>query len=309
MTSQPIRQSDRTGDPTPEAPSGSDWLLLIAPGVIWGASFLFIAEGLVAVAPYGLTFVRIVLGFLTLACVSKARKALPRAAWFRIAILGITWFAFPLTMFPFAEQRVSSALTGMLNGAVPLFTAVVASIVAKKLPRGMVLVGLATGLIGAIVTAWPASSSGSSQLDGILLILVALISYGIAVNVAIPLQAQYGALPVIWRAQAVALVLTFPLGFPEFLEAQWTVTSALSLLALGSLGTAVAMVIMTMSAGRFGATRASATTYLIPPVSLLLGVVVRGEHVALVSVIGAAICVSGAWLMQRSRIKASLTRA
>ena len=43
-----------------------DWLLVVAPGVMWGASFLFIAEGLQAVAPMGVTFVRIAIGFVTL---------------------------------------------------------------------------------------------------------------------------------------------------------------------------------------------------------------------------------------------------
>ena len=51
-----------------------DWLLIVLPGVIWGASFLFIAEGLTAVAPDGVTFIRIVIGFLTLSLVPGARS-------------------------------------------------------------------------------------------------------------------------------------------------------------------------------------------------------------------------------------------
>ena len=43
----------------------SDWILLAIPGVIWGTSFLFIAEGLRAIGPNGVTFVRILIGFAT----------------------------------------------------------------------------------------------------------------------------------------------------------------------------------------------------------------------------------------------------
>jgi drug/metabolite transporter (DMT)-like permease len=41
---------------------------------------------------------------------------------------------------------------------------------------------------------------------------------------------------------------------------------------------------------------------LIPPVALLLGVLVRGEYVATLSIIGSALCVAGAWLMRRAQI-------
>jgi len=283
--------------------SAADWLLLFGPGVIWGASFLFIAEGLEAIGPNGVTFVRILVGFATLALVPGSRRPVPREAWPGVALLSVLWIAFPLTMFPFAEQRVSSALTGMLNGANPLFTAAVAAGLARRAPSRGVALGLAVGLTGTVLMGLPTLGEGRSSVDGVLLILAALVSYGFALNLARPLQQRYGALPVIWRAQAIAVALTAPLGVPDLLAARWTLGPLLSLLALGALGTGVAYVLLAVAAGRFGATRASATTFLIPAVALLLGIVVRGERVALLSVIGGAVCVAGAWLMRRAQME------
>jgi drug/metabolite transporter (DMT)-like permease len=279
-----------------------DGLFLMAiPGIIWGTSFLFIAEALEAIGPNGLTFVRIVIGFATLALFPASWRSVTRRDWAAIALLGVVWMAFPLSMFPHAEQRVSSAVTGMLNGAGPLLVAVVTSALSRRLPSRGVATGLLVGVAGAVLVALPAIHEGRSSTAGVLLILLALLSYAFALSIAQPLQHRYGALPVIWRAQAVALILTAPLGAPELLDAHWTRHSLLAILALGAFGTGIAFVVMATAAGRVGPTRASATVFLIPGVALLLGVLVRGETVAMLSVIGCAVCVAGALLMRRAQ--------
>jgi drug/metabolite transporter (DMT)-like permease len=111
---------------------------------------------------------------------------------------------------------------------------------------------------------------------------------------------QHGALPVIWRAQGIALLLTAPLGIPDVIAGEWTLVPVLSLLALGALGTGVAFVLTAIVAGRMGAPVASAIGFLIPPVALFLGVVVRNERVPLISAIGSVICIAGAVIMQRN---------
>ncbi len=282
-----------------------DSLLLILPGVIWGASFLFIAEGLEAVSPPGVAFVRILVGFLTLSLVPAVRRPVRKEDRGRIAILAVVWMAFPLLMFPFAEQHVSSALAGMLNGAVPLFVAATASLVTRRMPAPAVIAGLAVGFLGAILIALPgmtASAGPDGQVIGVLLILAALVSYGIAYTVSGPLQQRNGALPVVWRALGVAMLLTAPFGIPSVLAGRWSLWPAASLIALGAGGTGIAYVMTATAAGRMGATVASVNNFYVPVVALALGVGLRHEQVSWISILGAAVCLIGAWLIRRSRL-------
>jgi drug/metabolite transporter (DMT)-like permease len=280
----------------------ADWLLIAIPGVIWGASFLFIAEGLKAMGSRGITLVRLLIGFGTLTLFPAAGKPIEWSAWPGIASVGILWFAFPLSMFPLAEQRVSSALTGKLNAVVPLSTAIVATVFAGRIPERRAIVGLFIGLLGAGLIAWPTIHEGHSSVVGVSLILAAVVSYGFALNLARPLQQRYGTLPLILRAQSVAVILTAPFGVPDVLAARWSPAPISSLLLLGVFGTGVAFVLLATAAGRVGATRASSAALLIPAVALLLGVLVCGEHVPMLSAVGSAVCIAGAWLMRRAQV-------
>lgn len=299
MTTATASESAETRRSALKTAAAGDLGLIVVPGVVWGASFLFIAEGLRAVGPHGVAFARIAAGFATLACFPAARKPIARDAWPRIALLALFWMAIPLTLFPYAEQRVSTALAGMLNGAVPLFAAIVAAIIARRLPTRNVVIGLGLGLSGVLLVALPNLSKGGASMDGVLLVLLAITLYGISINVARPLQMTYGALPVLARALGLATLITAPLGLPEVVHGNWSIVPFLSLVALGALGTGIAYVLSTTAAGRLGATRASSAIFITSPVALLLGVVLLHERIALISIVGALLCIAGALIIRR----------
>jgi len=278
-----------------------DWGLLSTAGGIWGASFFFIAIGLDAFEPGVITSLRIVFGFATLALLPATRRVVDRSDWPRLALLGATWVAIPLTMFPLAERHVSSAVTGMLNGATPLFAAFIATLMLGKLPPRQQLIGLGVGFVGVLLIGLASYGEESSSLGGIVLILIALASYGLAYNIAVPLQQRYGSLPVIWRALAVGLVLTLPFGLAGLDESSFAWRPLLACLALGILGTGVAYVAMGTLAGRVGSTRASVTTYVIPVVAIILGALFRNDHIAPLAVAGTAVVLAGAWITGRAR--------
>ncbi len=280
--------------------STADWGLLAIPGVIWGSSFFFIAEGLDAFPPAMITFLRIALGFCALGVFPAARQPIERVDRPRIALLGLLWMAFPLSMFPIAEQHVSSSLTGMLNGATPLFAAAVATILMRRLPGPAQIVGLAVGFAGVVLIALPSFGEGSSELSGVAMIVAAIACYGVSINLAVPLQQQYGSLPVIWRAQAVAMVLTVPFAIPGVDDVRFEWQAWVSVLLLGVLGTGLAFGIASSLAGRVGATRASVTVYITPIVAILLGVAVLDEPLAALSLVGSVVVLVGAWLSSRA---------
>jgi drug/metabolite transporter (DMT)-like permease len=136
----------------------------------------------------------------------------------------------------------------------------------------------------------------------VLLILAALVSYGFAYSLSGPLQQRNGALPVIWRALGVAVLLTAPFGVPAVLAGRWSLWPAASLIALGAGGTGIAYVMTATAAGRMGATVASVNNFFVPVVALALGVGLRHERVSWISIAGAAVCLAGAWLIRRARL-------
>ncbi|MDQ3660774.1 MAG: DMT family transporter [Actinomycetota bacterium] len=295
---RPPRLLHTTPGSRPEAFGPVEWGLLVGVSLMWGSSFLFIAIGVDSFAPAIVAFARLALGAMTLALFPRARARVEPEDWRRVAALGILWMAVPFVLFPMAEQRISSALAGMLNGAVPLLSALFAALLLKKLPNRSQVAGLILGFVGVAAIASPAVESSFSAF-GVLLILVAVILYGISFNLAVPLQQRYGALPVLLRAQLVALAAVAPVAALQLPQSDWSWPSALAMLPLGVVSTGVALVAMTNLAGRAGAARGSIAIYFLPVVAVILGVIFRDETIAVLSLVGTALVLGGAWLTSR----------
>jgi drug/metabolite transporter (DMT)-like permease len=279
--------------------AGVDWLLFLVVGTIWGSSFLFMAIGLEAFRPGLVTWLRILFGASALWLVPGARARIDRADRARLLLLSITWVAIPFTLFPLAQGSVNSAIAGMLNGAAPIFTAVVATILLRRPPGSRQLVGIPLGFLGVAAIAFSVASQGSSKALGVVLILVATICYGIAFNVATPLQQRYGSLPVMARILAIGAVLTAPLGLASIPGSSFAWSALAAIATVGVLGTGVAFVLMGRLVGRVGPTRASIVGYLIPVVALVLGVLFRNDVVGPIAIGGVALVIAGAYLTSR----------
>ena len=279
-----------------------DWGLFCLVSVIWGASFLLIAESLDSLTPGMVTLLRVSLGAVTLwvlRLASARGQALDPQDRGRVAMLGLIWVAIPFTLFPLAQQWVNSAVAGLLNGATPVLVAVVAALFLRVVPKGMQLLGLGLGFAGILLISLGSASEGSSEAQGVALIVLATVCYGFAFAIAPPLQAKYGAIVLMSNVLAVATVAVIPFGLVNLDENGWAADSLVAIFILGSVGTGLAYWIMSTLVGRVGSLRSSFITYLIPVISLILGVVLRGDSVTALALVGTPITLAGAFLASR----------
>ena len=276
-----------------------DWVLLAVPALMWGSSFAFMEVGLRHLEPGVITFARVLFGAAALAALPGARARVARADLPRIALLGLLWMALPFTLFPIAQQWISSSLAGMLNSAMPVLTAVVATVLTRRVPGRWQIVGIVVGLAGVVAIGADGWIDGDTTALGVVLVVAAVGSYAVAVNLAVPLQQRYGSLPVLVRIQAVAIVLTLPGAVVGWPSSSWSADSVVAVVALGVLGTGWAFVAMATLIGRVGATRGSITTYFVPIVAVAIGVVFLDERVPASAVAGTALVLAGAALVSR----------
>ena len=280
----------------PEAFGAAEWALLLGTATIWGSSYLWIELGLRGLHPGVVSVSRVLLGLGAIALIPRSRVPIDRGDRGRLWVLGLGWFGLPMITFPIAQDLgVATSVVGMLNGAMPLLTTFFASLLLRRVPRPRQLVGVAVGFAGLLAISAPELAGADATALGVALILGTMLVGSLLVSVLVPMQQRYGALPVLRRTLTIALVPTVPFAVYGLPRSTPDAVSVLAMLPLGLLSTGLAFVLWTTLVGRTGASRGSVVSYLVPVVAIILGVVVLGEQVATVALVGTGAVLLGAW--------------
>ncbi|RZV43885.1 MAG: DMT family transporter [Acidimicrobiia bacterium] len=276
-----------------------DWTLLGSISLIWGASFLFIAVGLRSLAPGVIASARVLLGAGALMLFPAARRAIAPVDRSRVVLIGIVSQAAPALLFALAEERIESALAGMMVSATPILTAILMTAITRRLPGRVQQVGLLVGFAGVIALTLPSLSGAGGSALGVFYVVIAISGYAFANVLYPPLQQSYGALPVIMWALIAASVLLLPLGILGLADSSFEWGPVLAIVALGVVGTGLARAMHMTLIGRVGPNRGAIAGYSIPVIALILGVVFLDETVKLVQLGGVVLVLAGSYLVSR----------
>jgi drug/metabolite transporter (DMT)-like permease len=288
------------------------WLAFALLGIIWGVPYFFIKLAVQELSPFVVVCGRLLIATAILLPIAAHRGALRGLSAHKLAVcaFALIEFVIPFSAISIGERWIESSVTGILIAAVPLTITLISRFFGVHERLGAVrATGLAVGLLGVVTLVGFGTISSFLGWVGVGCMLVATLGYAIG-----PLIVQrylhgldsIGPLSLSLLVASILLLAPAIATLPQHLP---SVTALASVVILGLLCTAVAMLLMFFLIRQAGAARASVITYINPAVATLLGVVLLHERLGIGGYTAFALILIGSWLATRGAATTHATRA
>jgi drug/metabolite transporter (DMT)-like permease len=269
----------------------------------WASAFVGIRAVGADLSPGPLALGRLLVGTavlgLLLAAAGRPWVAPTRREWGLLAVCGVGWFGVYNLALNAAEQHLDAGTTAMLVNVGPILIAVLAGLwLGEGFPRWLV-VGLVVAFAGVLLIGLATRGAGTDVL-GVVLCLVAAVTYATGVVAQKPVLRRLPPLQVTATACAVGALCCLPWAGSLATElGAASPGSVAGLVYLGAVPTALAFSTWAYALARTDAGRLGVTTYLVPPLVVLMGWLLLDEVPPALAVVGGAVCLAGVALSRR----------
>ncbi len=278
------------------------WAAFVALGIIWGLPYFFIKVAVQEVSPLLLAFSRVTLAALILMPIAWRRGALRSLGRHKMAIcaFALVEFVIPFSVISLGERWISSSITGILIAMVPLSIALLQRFFGVRESLGVGrIIGLSLGFIGVAALLGTGPISWPLGWAGVGCMLLATLGYALGPLIIQRHLHGLDSIGPLAASLAVASAILFIPAAAEFPAALPSAAAVVSIVILGVVCTAVAMLLMFYLVRHAGASRASVITYINPVVATLLGVLVLREQLGIGGYSAFALILLGSWLATR----------
>ncbi|HXV03048.1 MAG TPA: DMT family transporter [Gaiellaceae bacterium] len=270
--------------------------------VLWASAFVGIRAAGEDLSPGALSLARISLGSAILGgFVLARRERLPgRTDLPLLLVIGLCWFGLYNLALNEAEQRIDAGTASMLVNVGPILIAVLAGILLREgFPRTLV-VGCAIAFGGVVVIGLATSERGVAAGWGTVLCVLAAAAYAVAVVAQKPLLSRVPALSLTWLACTIGAVMCLPFA-PQLADelGEAPASSIAWVVYLGVFPTSIGFMTWAYALSRTSAGRMGATTYLVPPIAILIAWALLDETPPLLALAGGALCLVGVVITRR----------
>jgi drug/metabolite transporter (DMT)-like permease len=270
--------------------------------LLWASAFVAIRSAGRDFSPGPLALGRLLAAAAVLALISLSRRAgwPPRAAWPGIAATGVLWFGVYMVALNWGEQHLDAGTAAMVVNIGPILIVLLSGWLLRESPPRPLILGITVSFAGVILVGIATSVGKHPSLAGVLLCLLAAVSYSLAVVSQKPALRHASALQVTTFGCAAGALACLP--FTGQLVAQLRtapLTATLSVAYLGVLPTAAAFTTWAYALSRTSASKMGATTYLVPALTVLMSWAILGQVPSWLALAGGILCLAGVAFSRR----------
>ena len=274
--------------------------------VLWASAFVGIRAASADLTAGPLALGRLLVGSIALGLLVASRGFVrpSRRDFLLIVASGLLWFAFYNVALNEAERNVDAGTASMLTNMGPILVAVFAGLFLGEGFPPRLMAGIGVAFVGAIVIAFASTSApvpGGNATLGIVLCLAAAGAYAGGVTLQKPAVRAVPAAQVTWMACLTGAIACLP--FLPGLVADVSAAQPASvawMVYLGLFPTAIGFTTWAYALNRTTAGRLGSTTYLVPPIVIVMSLFVLGEVPPMLSIAGGVLCIAGV-IVARSR--------
>jgi drug/metabolite transporter (DMT)-like permease len=282
-------------------PSGRTVAAVVVTLLAWASAFVAIRGVGAHFSPGALALGRLLVGTAVLGLLLSRRGWVrpTGAEWGLLVVCGVGWFGIYNLSLNAAEQHLDAGTTAMLVNIGPILIAVFAGLLlGEGFPRWL-LAGIAVAFVGVLLIGI-ATRSAQTDLAGVVLCVVAAVTYAAGVVAQKPLLRRLPGLQVTATACAMGAVCCLPWAGSLVHELGTAPGGSIAgIVYLGAVPTAIAFSTWAYALGRMDAGKLGVTTYVVPPLVILLGWLLLDEVPPLLALVGGAICLAGVGLSRR----------
>lgn len=296
------------------------WLelvLVLLAGLALGSNMVIVRMGIGEFPPMTFTLLRFL---ITLAAFGVTlvvmRRKLPRRrrVWFDIMVAGVTNTAVPVIVFTYALQHISSGVLGVLMALYPLLTAVLAHFFFSDHERLTLvrLVGLGLALSGSLVIVMTGTTGLGAEGSplGYVLALIGVVMGAVSVIYMRKRLADQDPIVVTGGQVLFSTPLVVPFVFtePRIDLAAIPAVGWFALVFAALIGSFLGYLLLMVLIKRYGATSGALPGYVLPVVATLLGALLLDEVITITLIIGAAMVLTGVFLVSNIKHNAGLEK-
>jgi len=290
--------------------SGLAYSALVTASVVWGGS---VVAQKVALGPFSAVEVSVFRGLGALLILiplwwwqDQPSTQWNSSDWGVLSLLGLGVVGNHLLIL-YGLQFIGAGAAGVIIGASPAITALLSSMILKDVPFGKVWLGCAVSFVGVVLVSGANASegAGSNPLIGGMLVILALVSWALYTIGSRRIMDRLSPLTVNWTTLLISILIQIPLLLTDHkaIDAGMESISLSGWIALGYVivfATALGQQAWLYGVSHIGPSRAGVFTNLIPVSSLLLSLMILGESLNTIKVLGIGLVLGGVWFVNRS---------